>query len=139
MTSPSSALNAVDLGTDVSCTTDLDPAFALVFDSTALGQALLRRLITPRGMVGDDPDYGTDVRAFMNETQSGDFGFRLQSAIERECEKDERVASATATVTLNASGTQASVSVAVEFVTDASLFTLVLAISAVTATLLQAV
>ena len=62
-----------DLGVDVFAVVDLDPAFRLVSGRVAHAQAIARRLGTPRGdlaRIGDDPDYGTDLRAFVGDDEA---------------------------------------------------------------------
>lgn len=82
-----------DLGTDISCVDDLDPAFTVTSGTLALSQAIARRLITPRGSLFYDEDYGLDLRAYLNAgiSQGSGFAFRLAAQIEAECLKDERV------------------------------------------------
>lgn len=55
-----------DYGTDLSCVVDLDAGLAEVTGNTLLAQALARRLITPRGGLLDDPNYGYDLTQFLN-------------------------------------------------------------------------
>lgn len=85
-----------DLGIDIHCVDDIDPNFALVSGQKVLAQALARRLITPRGTLLEDPEYGFDLRAFLNDTHSA---FRVESGIESELLKDERVDDVSATTT----------------------------------------
>ena len=82
-----------DLGTDIACVDDLDPAFTVTSGTLALSQAIARRLITPRGALFYDEDYGLDLRAYLNAgiSQGSGFEFRLAAQIEAECLKDERV------------------------------------------------
>jgi hypothetical protein len=87
-TSPQST---VDYGTDFSCTSDLDPGMVLVSGRLCLVQAIYRRLITPRGMLIDDPNYGTDIGAWLNDSlMPGDVA-RKASQLAAEVLKDERV------------------------------------------------
>lgn len=59
-----------DFGLDISTpgALDLDPHFALVSGWGQLAQALARRILTPTGGLRDDPAYGFDVRAYLNDT-----------------------------------------------------------------------
>jgi hypothetical protein len=89
-----------DLGTDVRCVDDLDPTFRLVSGREGLAQALARRLSTKRGelaLIGDDEDYGLDVREFVGEDVGPRATFELAAQVEAETLRDERVLSATAT------------------------------------------
>ena len=55
--------------------------------------ALRRRLETPRGGLFYDPDYGFDLRQYVQAAMDAALQFELESFIETECLKDERVAS----------------------------------------------
>lgn len=116
-----------DLGTDLSCFPDLDPAGNTVSGQTALAQAIARRLSTPRGGLFYDPAYGTDLRAFLNEGFTAQRAYGIQSAIETECAKDERVRSASAAVAFNVATQTLAVSVALT--TADGPFKLILAVS----------
>jgi hypothetical protein len=82
-------------GVDLSCITDIDhQASEVRADSpTAIGQAVARRLITPRGMIADDLTYGFDVRGLCNTGVPSGKLAQLSSDIAAEARKDERVAS----------------------------------------------
>ena len=121
-----------DYGTDVSCITDLDPSFRLVSGQLSVGQAVARRLITERGTLIDDPNYGTDLRKYLGEPKSASVLSRCSSDAEREAMQDERVQSASAESFYV--GDDLKVSVEVE--TAEGVFELVLAINAVSVTLL---
>ena len=122
-------------GHDLSCVTDLDPAMAETDGVHCLTQAITRRLITPRGGLIDDPNYGTDLTAEMNnDLLPSDIG-RLQSAINAECRKAERVFSAACTVVLAAQGVL-TVSLVITGAAGPT-FRMVLAITSVTVTVLS--
>jgi hypothetical protein len=123
-----------DLGTDIATPSglDLDPSFALVDGYRALGEALARRIVTRRGSLIDDPQYGTDVRARMNDNLDARGLAELSVSIVNEWKKDERVFGARVTCTL-AAGTLRIVGV-VQAATGA--FRLVVSVDAVTASLL---
>jgi hypothetical protein len=82
-------------GVDLSCITDIDDRASEVrADSpTAIGQAVARRLITPRGMVSDDLAYGFDLRGLCNTGVPAGKLAQLSSDIAAEARKDERVSS----------------------------------------------
>lgn len=90
--------SSVNYGHDLWCITDLDPGMIEVDGRRCLAQAIARRLITPRGGLIDDPNYGYDLTAFLN----GDFDqptlARMNGQIVAECLKDERVVSASSQV-----------------------------------------
>ena len=122
-----------DLGTDLSGISDLDPAMLEVSGRTGLAQAIARRLITPRGRLIDDPNYGFDLTGRVgNDLGPRDIAI-LESGIEAECLKDERVITADVTVVLGAGGI---LTVSIGLQDGAGPFTLVLAVSDVTVALL---
>lgn len=91
-----------DLGTDFAWVGngDVDPMMTEVSGYKCLQQALLRRLVTARGIFYDD-NYGTDMKRFM----SAEANLRvIEQAAENELLKEERVSA----VTINASKTQAT-------------------------------
>lgn len=102
-------------GTDLSCVTDLDPDLAEVdpASTTAIAQALLRRLITPRGSLPDDPDYGYDLRGLLNRGVTANDLRSITSQARNECRKDDRVTDVDidATFTLGASQLDVSITV----------------------------
>jgi hypothetical protein len=126
-----------DLGIDISCTDDLDPAFTPVTGTKALAQAMARRLITPRGSLFYDLEYGFDLRAYLNAgiTQGDGFAFRLGAQIEAECLKDERVG--TVDAQLSYDPVTEKLTVLLSGVASDGPFRLVLAVSAVTVEILR--
>jgi hypothetical protein len=102
-------------GADLSCASDLDEEMLELDgdDPLVLAQALVRRLDCPRGGLPDDPDYGIDLRAFLNEGtpfyELDVLGVQIQS----ELSKDDRVASVKASVTRNTTGSELTVSIRV--------------------------
>lgn len=128
-----------DLGITLALTTDegldLDPGFGLVSGRRALAQAILARLDTPQGTLWYDPDYGRDLKRWLNESFAPSDVFRVQSEIEAECLKDERVRDVAATVTFEPQAERLRVVLAL---TDADgPFELVLAVSAVSLEVLR--
>lgn len=89
-----------EFGLELSCTSDIDPNGSMVTGTRAVAEALFRRLITPRGRVIDDPNYGTDLRQFINDDTTKSSTMALQSTVVQECLKDERVLQCTCTATL---------------------------------------
>ena len=80
-------------GTDLRCITDITPDLAEVDPRSpqAIGEALLRRLITPRGALFDDLNYGFDVRGYANKGTPQDELRDLGGLVRGECTKDDRV------------------------------------------------
>lgn len=92
---------ATDFGTDLSALHDLDPMGRLVTGLDLVVQRLWHRLTTPRGGLFYAPNYGFDVGAALNAKMGTSARFAMQSAVARECEKDEAVLSATCSVSLD--------------------------------------
>jgi hypothetical protein len=81
-----------DYGRDLSCTTDIEPMFREVTGIELMQQAIIRRLITPRGGLLGAPNYGYDVRNLINDSLSSTQGASLiRAAVQSELDKDERI------------------------------------------------
>jgi hypothetical protein len=132
------ALTADDtaLGVDIACMTDVDMALSLAAGVRNLGFALARRLITPRGGLFYDPDYGLDVRDYLGAGLSDAELQALTGAVQLELEKDERVESCSVAAVFNVANNRLSLTCAVT-TEDAVAFGLVLSISSLTVELLQ--
>jgi hypothetical protein len=93
-------------GTDLSCTTDLDPQLAEVDPQSpqAIVEAVIRRYTTPRGSLPDDEDgnYGLDVRAHCNRGMTQVDLRALAGALQGEAQKDDRVLKANVSITADA-------------------------------------
>lgn len=124
----------IDGGSDVLVFPGLDETFTLINDGRVLAEALARRLLTPRGTLPFHADYGFDLRNYVNESMTQDVLYRLKAAVERECELDERVLAASATVTYGYQ-TQA-LRVRVSVTTSNGPFKFVLNVTSLTAELL---
>jgi phage baseplate assembly protein W len=70
---------------------DVDPDWKEVTGREGLGQALARRLVTTHGSLIDDPDYGEDVRDYINDDVSASDLQQLARKVEAQFVKDERV------------------------------------------------
>lgn len=119
-------------GSDLSCTSDLTETMDEVDGLTtlALAQALVRRLDCPRGAVGDDDDYGMDLRAMCNQGVAASDVRELASKVRSEIEKDDRVERCGVTVTPSSTGTDLRVELAVSAVDPAiGVFKLTLAVT----------
>lgn len=126
--------STTNFGTDLSCIDDLTDAMLETSGRILLGQAIARRLITPRGGLIDDPNYGFDVRDYLNDDIGpGDLA-RLQAGVNAEAVKDERVIRCTSKATF-ASGVLV---LDLALVDSDGPFKLVLAVSDVTVQLLKA-
>jgi len=132
---PSTAPNEV--GVDIDCITDITPQFKLAYGLRNLANALLRRLITPRGGLFYDPDYGLDLRDYLNAGLTDGQIVNLAGAVGLELEKDERVSSAEVAMTFTPSSMTLRLRCKVEVV-DVGQMSLLLEIGQVTAAVLDA-
>jgi len=126
----------IDLGTDLSTPDgmDLDPLGGTVTGRRAVGQAIARRLVTPRGGLLDDESYGYDLRQLVGEAlRPGDLA-TVEAEIADQCRMDERVDDVAVAVTLAATGAlRVELTIATETLGP---LRLVLAVSAVSAEIL---
>lgn len=88
-------------GIDLDCVMDVTATLDEVDPQslTAIGQAIARRLITPRGNVADDQNYGLDLRAYCNRGVTVEELRSLSASVRGEAMKDARVADAKCDVT----------------------------------------
>lgn len=79
-------------GTDLSCVDDLTYDMAEIDGDTALAvaQSNYRRITTPHGSVPDDPDYGMDIRQFLQRGLTRNSVIEIPGAVRGELEKDDR-------------------------------------------------
>ncbi len=121
-------------GQDTYCINDLPLVDTQVTDPAQLiGQRIVRRLTTPRGalaLIGDDPNFGYDVRQWINNKAGpGDIAL-AQAAIEAECLKDEQVISVNASIAFSAQ--TSAMAITLQLVTNAGPFTLTLNVGQLT-------
>lgn len=90
-----------DYGSDISTFPDLDPSFGLLTGPRVVAEAVARRLMTPRGGLFYDPQYGFDLRALLNDATPDARLAAIASQVEDEALKDERVQAVQAFVTRN--------------------------------------
>jgi phage baseplate assembly protein W len=122
-----------DYGTAWSCVDDLSMPSVTVKGNRIVAEAVARRLITRRGQLVDDPNYGFALTDYLEADLNAADLARIQTGVQAECLKDERVSGATATVTFAGS----LLVVTIVFTTSTGPFTLVLSVNDVSATLLQ--
>lgn len=122
---------ALGYGRDLDCIYDVTPDLQEVdpFSETAVGQALIRRLITPRGGLIDDPDYGFDLRGLCNRGLTVAQLQQLQSQVQNECTKDDRVSSVIATLAYSSAARTIDCALAVTLVGSGQTFKLVFAVT----------
>ena len=131
----SQPVNPADYGSTISCTFDLDPMGATVSGLTALSQALIRRITTPRGRLLTDPNYGYDITGELNDDVTTQQVGAIGSNVDQEFLKDQRVFASSTTVALQADG---SLDVSSQVQSALGPFSLVLNVSAVTVSIIQA-
>jgi hypothetical protein len=85
-----------DFGTDLSCVKDISADCREVSDRRVVAEAIARRFLTPRAGLLDDPNYGDDLTIYLNDDITRASIAQLESQAIAECQKDERVLSATA-------------------------------------------
>lgn len=76
-----------------------------------LAEAIARRLVTPRGRLWYDPEYGYDVRRWLNSAADSAVRYEIARRVEEQCEMDPRVASAEATVEYSAEARELTIRV----------------------------
>lgn len=120
-----------DLGIDFACVGDVSPALTITSGRRGLIESIARRLITPRGGLFYDPDYGYDLRQYLSGITASPSA--IAAGVISEAEKDERVDQANAVVTFV--GT--SLIVRLEIADGGGPFSFVLAVSSVTVEILK--
>lgn len=130
---------AVGWGSDTWCRDTLRPGH-IVSGSELLAQACYRRLITPRGTLATDSNYGLDVAGYLGSL--GDAASAaLPALIEAELLKDDRVASVRVTESRARGGdaTEAlTLDIRVQSIDPSLAFTLTIAVTDVTVEWLEA-
>lgn len=125
-----------DFGTDISALPQLN--FSLKTAYANLAEAIGRRLITPRGGLFYDPDYGFDLRRYLNETWTESTELEVETLLVAELRKDPRIFDAVATIDASNILATRRLSITIEAETDFGPFSLVLDVSAVTVEVLYA-
>ena len=125
----------VDFGADVSGIFSMGTRVSFASGLRNYGMAICRRLITPRGSLIYDLDYGFDLRAYINAPMTPSLQLAAQAGTEREAEKDPRTQQCSATISW--SPNTGVMPVSLELITAAGPFTLVAVVSAVTVQLLS--
>jgi len=109
----------------------------LVKGNRVVGEAIARRLTSPRGQLVDDPNYGFALSEFVNADLTPTDLVRIQASVQAECVKDERVFSAVATVTLATTAAGAVLIATIVVTTATGPFLLVLSVNDISAEILQ--
>lgn len=87
-------------GIDLACVSDLTPTMDEVDPMTerAIGEAQARRLQTARGQLVYDQNYGTDVRGMLNRGYTDADLATLDTQIQNELAKDDRITNCEVTI-----------------------------------------
>lgn len=93
-----------DFGSCWSCITDLTFPSVMVSGFRVIAEAIVRRWSTPAGGLIDDPTYGYDITDAIGDDLDQNGIATIENALAAEAEKDERVLSCSATVTLDTTG-----------------------------------
>ena len=122
-------------GYDVSCTRRLRTG-RFVSGVTLVAEAYYRRLTTTRGtLIGgeEEQNYGLNLMSLIGSAATSSFAASLPGKIENELMKDPRTESVKATVVSATAGPAVTYTISIEAKTTLGPFTLVLAVSAVSA------
>lgn len=112
---------------------DLSMPSYMASGNQVVAEAILRRWSTSRGQLIDDPNYGYNVMDLVSDDLGpGDVAY-AQQQLAQEAQKDERVKSASVTVTLTGAGL---LTITGAIVTAKGPFSLVVAVNAVSVKLL---
>ncbi len=129
---------ATDYGSDVSCLVDgvldLDPYFRVITGTECVLEAVARRLTTSEGGLIDDAEYGAGLTSLVNAAVDNAALLDARSNCEAQCLLDERINDATVAFSVEDGTLTASADVVL---VDGETFSLVLAVSAVSVTVLQ--
>lgn len=80
-------------GVDIRCLTSVYPDLRETEPNSGedVAEEVLRRLVTPRGSIPDDPDYGFDLRGVLNAALTIQFLQEVEARAQNEVLKDDRV------------------------------------------------
>jgi len=112
---------------------DLSMPSYMATGNQVVAEAILRRWTTGRGQLIDDPNYGFNVLDLLSDDLGKKDIAYAQQQLAAEAEKDERVLSASVTLTLNVQG---ELKLDATITTAAGPFKFVVAVSAVSVQLL---
>lgn len=113
-------------GRDLAGVSDIDELFIEVEGDDAMVQALARRLITPRGTLIDDDDYGMDLRSYLSRKLTEPELAALPSSVANELRKDDAVIDVTCELVVYEAGERIELDIQVDRGTDTLAFTFAL-------------
>jgi hypothetical protein len=103
-----------------------------------LKEAIFRRLTTPRGSIWGDEDYGFDIASYVGAVGFATAAAALPSVVEAEVLKDDRIAACATTTAIDDDAASITLSLRCKPVSEADNFSLTLAVSNVTVSVLGA-
>lgn len=130
---------ATDFGKEMSCTTEIKPG-RYVTGARLVGEAAYRRLTTPRGMLRggeNEESYGLDLTELIGTTNASADAASLPGRIQNELLKDERIVTVSADIVVTTEGPATLFAITIECATTEGPFTLQVAASEVTVSLLS--
>lgn len=129
------ALYGSDWTTFVNGVPDLDPLFGDIDEERAVLEVAARRLMTPRGTLPGDPDFGTDLRVYLSARITPLRKAHIRQDIESELRKDERVLGVSVS-SLDVNSANSLMTVSIVITTASGPFKLTLQIDQVTVSIL---
>ena len=99
-------------------------------------EALSRRLSIAKGSLFYDPEYGEDLRLYLNQEMTADVLDTIKVAIEQQLERDERVQEARCKITFNSQAFNLKINITITpFI--GKTFTLILSVDKLSVQLLE--
>lgn len=129
---------STNFGREVSCTTEIRTG-RFVTGARLVGEAIYRRLTTPRGMLRGaegEANYGLDLTELIGSASTKASAAALPARIKAEIRKDERIESANVIVVESNEGVAKGFVITIEALAADGPFTLTLAVDEVTVGLL---
>lgn len=131
-----STISPAVFGLDFDFLNGLNPSMPLVGGFYNLGQALVHRYQTPRGGLFYDPDYGTDLRDYLNAPMTSSTLSQLVGDAQSEALKDERIQTCTASPSFDRQSSTLSLSMS--GLTSSGPFAFIFSVTNATVALLSA-
>lgn len=101
-----------ELGITIRALPDIGDRLELISGNMAVAQAISFRLSTPRGSLWRHPNYGFDIRVYSSRAMTKTAKYRLESSINQEVLKDERVYKSAAKVDFDESNQKVTITLA---------------------------
>jgi hypothetical protein len=128
------SIAAPEFGSDIPVFPDLDDTLTPRTGTAIVLDAVARRFVTARGVLWAHPDYGRDLRQYLNAPMTSSTLARIKADVEDQAKQDERVDSAKASVSYDAPSQRVRIRLALGL--DSGPFALTLVVSQLTVELL---